>query len=178
MATKSSLDFGLRTAPDSWHAAAEEAPEGDHTPLRHKRYVGSVPVSTQVDLITSFLAALAMSSIFGTFWYLLETNDGSRDPWYAIGLGVLIAVAVRLGGGRDHADSRAVVSVLFYLSTIFVVAYLVERHYNVELWGAGSSLAGSEKNLVRYRLTEPETLGAWCLGLAASVQVSYLLRRR
>ena len=177
MATKSSLDFGLRTAPDSWHAAAEEAAEGDPLPLRQKRYVGSVPVSTQVDLITSFLAALAMSAVFGTFWYLMETNDGTRDPWFAVGLGILIAAAVRLGGGKDHADTRAVVSVLFYLSTIFVVAYMVERYYNVQLWGANSSLAGSEQNLVRYRLTEAESLGAWCLGLAATVQVSYLLRR-
>ena len=177
MVTKPSLDFGLRTAPDSWHAAAEEAPEGDPLPLRRKRYVGSVPVSTQVDLITSSLAALAMSVVFGTFWYLIETDDGTRDPWFAVGLGVLIAIAVRLGGGRDHADTRAMVSVLFYLSTILVVAYMVERHYNLQLWGSNGSLAGSEQNLVRYRLTDPETLGAWCFGLAATVQVSYLLRR-
>lgn len=177
-AGKAAFDFGLRTAPDSWHAAADDAPEGDPTPLRRKRYVGTLPVSTQMDYITSFLAALAMSAIFGTFWYLIETNRGMRNPWLAVGLGVLVAVAVRLGGGPRHPDTRAVISVVFYLSTLFVVSYLVERHYHISLWGSGSSFDGSEQGLVKFRLTQPETLVAWCIGLAATVQISYLLRRR
>ncbi len=178
MSTKTRLDFDLKTAPDSWHIAAEEGPEGDPTPLRRKRYIGTLPVATQIDFITSFLAALALSTVFGTLWYLIETKNGSRSPWMAVGLGVVIAIAVRLGGGRDHPDTRAVISVVFYLSTLLVVAYLVERHYNIALWGRHSSLAGSEQALVKYRLTEPVTLAAWCLGLAATVQLSYLLRRR
>jgi hypothetical protein len=178
METRSTYDFGLRTAPDHWQEAALEAPEGDPTPLRRKRHVGTLPVSNQMDFVTSFLAALCMAAVCGTAWYLIETNHAVRYPWLAVALGALLAVAVRLGGGRDHAETRAVMSVVFYLATLLIVAYLVERWYHIALWGPGSTLVGGERGLVRHRLTEPVTLAAWCLGLVATVQLSYLLRRR
>jgi hypothetical protein len=177
MTTRTELNFSLRNVPDTWNEAAAEAPEGDNAPLRRKRIVGQLPQRYEVDVLTATIAGLSLAVISGVTWYLLETRGAMTSPWIAVAMGVVIAMAVRLGAGRNHPEVRATISVILYLSGVFIVAYLIERHQFVRLYGGEASIAGGERGLVRDRLTQPLTLLAWSLGLFVSVQLSYILRR-
>lgn len=178
METKTEFDFSIRNVPDAWNDAAEEGPEGDAVPLRRKRVVGQIPHHYDLDLLTACLAGMSMAIVAGTSWYFLEIRNAVTTPWLAMVLGLLIAMAVRLGAGEHHAEVRATISVIFYIATIFTVAYMVERYQFVSLYGNDAVMAGSERGLVRDRLTEPVTLAAWSIGVLVTMQASYLLRKR
>lgn len=177
METTTSFDFSVRTAPDEWNTAAADAPEGDEKPLYRKRVVGDLPVRYEFDALTSSIAALAVSIAVGVSWYVLEINNALRTPWVAVILGIIIAIAVRLGAGPHVPEARATLSVIFYLGTLLTVAYMIERYQFIAVYGSEASIAGGERGLVRDRLTQPGTVAAWALGLLATIQSSYLLRR-
>ena len=170
--------FSVRTVPDSWVDAQEESGTPDPNPLPAKRAVGVVPIRGDADVLTGGLAGLAMAVVVGASWYAFESQDVVESPWLAIPVGILIALAVRLGSGADHSDVRATVSLMFYFVTVFGVAYFVEAYDYRQLYNANPDFAASQTELVRDRLTEPETMLAWAIGLLATLQTGYLLRRR
>lgn len=178
METTTSFDFSVRTAPNEWSDAAADAPEGDEKPLYRKRVVGDLPHRYEFDAVTSSISALAISIAVGVSWYVLEINEALQTPWIAVLLGLLIAVAVRLGAGPHVPEARATLSVIFYIGTLLVVAYMIERYQFVAIYGSEASIAGGERGLVRDRLTQPSTVAAWAIGLLATIQASYLLRKR
>ncbi|MFT7599385.1 MAG: hypothetical protein ACI8TP_002316 [Acidimicrobiales bacterium] len=178
METKTPFDFSVRNAPETWLEAAVEAPEGDDLPLHRKRMVGRLPARYEIDTLTACIAALAISISIGASWYLFETRNALNTPWISVVLGVFIAVAVRLGAGPDLPEVRATMSVIFYLGTILLVSYMIERTQFIQIYGSSAAIAGGERGLVRDRLTQPETVVAWGLGLLAATQLSYLLRKR
>jgi hypothetical protein len=177
MQTKTELNFSLRNVPDSWNHAAEEAPEADNSPLRRKRLVGQLPQRYDVDVLSATVAGVAMAVVSGAAWYFLEIRNAMVTPWLAAVLGLVIAMAARLGAGRHHPEVRATISVIVYLTALFTVAYMIERHQFVSPYGAEASIAGGERGLVRDRLTQPLTLLAWSVGLGITAQISYLTRR-
>lgn len=178
METKKDLNFSLRNVPDTWEEAALEGPQGDDAPLRRKRVVGKLPQRYEMDAMTAFIAGASMTIVAGAAWYFLEIDGAVVSPWLAVMMGMLIAVAVRLGAGQDHPEVRASLSVIFYLVGVFTVAYMIERHQFISLYGPEASIAGGERGLVRDRLTEPLTLAAWACGLVVAAQTSYLFKRR
>jgi hypothetical protein len=176
--TEQDLDFSVDSIPESWHEAAVEAPKAERRPLRAAGPVELLPTGISADLATASLAGLAMSIVAGYAWYELATAAGLTSPWVAVGLGVVVAVAVRLGGGAHDPQSRAVLSLLLYLATWSIVMFGISRYLFADLYGSSPSLVEYEQAFLHSRLAEPPAIVAWVAGAVASVKVSYLLRRR
>ncbi len=170
--------FSVRTVPDSWVEAQKDSGVPDPTPLTSRRSIGVVPLGGEADVLTGTLAGLAISVVVGVSWFAFESQDVVNSPWLAVLAAVLIAVGVRLGVGADHSDIRATISLIFYIVTLFVVAYFIERYDYLRVYGVPPGFQEAQTELVRDRLTEPRTLLAWSIGVFANLQTGYLLRRR
>ncbi len=178
--TNTSLDFSMGSVPDSWHDAAVDGPEMDYSPLNSakKKRLRVAPSLEQVDMVTASIAAIAMSFVGGVLWFALETRGHVDSPWLAVALGALVAAAIRLGGGRANPEMRATLAVVFYLVTLLVSIYFVERFDYILTYGSAPGLNATENAFVRDRFTDPETVLAWVAGLVVAIQVSYMTRRR
>ena len=173
-----STSFSLKTVPDTWVEAQEEAGGVDNTPIKKDRAVNVVPLREEADAITGVVAAFCMSVITGTCWYLYEINDVMTTPWLAIPVGVLIAVAVRLGSGADHSDVRATIALIFYILTVFITAFFIESHDYQLVFGRRPGFDALQTELVRDRLTQPATMLGWLVGVFAVVQTGFALSNK
>lgn len=173
-----STSFSLKTVPDTWVEAQSEAGGADNTPMKKDRAVNVVPLREEADAITGVVAAFCMSVMTGTCWYLYEINDVLTTPWLAIPVGVLIAVAVRLGSGADHSDVRATIALIFYILTVFVTAFFIESHDYELVFGRSPGFDELQTELVRDRLTQPATMIGWIAGLFAVLQTGLALSNR
>ena len=173
-----SSTFSMKTVPDSWIEAQNEAGGSDNTPLAKDRAVNVVPIRKDADVITGVVAALAMSVVTGLVWYLYESRDVLTTPWLAIPAGVLISVAVRLGSGADHGDVRATISLIFYILTVFITAFFIESHDYQLIFGYRPDFEALQTELVRDRLTQPTTMVAWVVGMIANLQTGFALNRK
>lgn len=173
-----SSTFSMKTVPESWIDAQNEAGGVDNTPLQKDRAVNVVPIRQDADVITGVVAALAMSVVTGLVWYLYESRDVLSTPWLTIPVGVLIAVAVRLGSGPDHSDVRATISLIFYILTVFMTAFFIESHDYVLVFGERPGFSELQTELVRDRLTQPITMVAWLVGMIANLQTGFALNRK
>ena len=90
----------------------------------------------------------------------------------------MIAIAVRLGGGREDVHARSMLSLLYYVATASVVVFIIARTNYLELYGSRPGLTDFEQELLHSRLTDPIAILAWLCGAAASVLVSRLFRTR
>lgn len=173
-----STTFSMKSVPESWVAAQNEAGPVDNTPLKKDRAVNVVPIRQDADALTGSVAALAMSVMCGVFWYLYETGDVGASPWLAVPIGMFIAVGVRLGTGPDHSDVRATIAMIFYFLTIFVTAFFIESHDYLLVFGERPGFSELQTELVRDRLTRPMTMVAWLAGMIATLQTGFALNRR
>jgi hypothetical protein len=173
-----STSFSLKTVPDTWVEAQEEAGGIDNTPIKNNRAVNVVPFRDEADAITGIVAAFCMSVITGTCWYLYEIEDVLTTPWLAIPVGVLIAVAVRLGSGPDHGDVRATIALIFYILTVFITAFFIESHDYQLVFGRRPGFADLQTELVRDRLTQPATMIGWIVGVFAVLQTGFALSNK
>lgn len=173
-----SSTFSMKTVPDSWIDAQNEAGGADNTPLQKDRAVNVIPIRQDADVITGVVAALAMSVVTGLVWYLYESRDVLTTPWLTIPVGVLIAVAVRLGSGADHSDVRATISLIFYILTVFMVAFFIESRDYLLVFGERPGFSELQTELVRDRLTQPTTMVAWVVGMIANLQTGFALNRK
>jgi len=107
-----STTFSMKTIPDTWVDAENDAGGADNTPLLKTRAVNVVPIRQDADALTGTVAAFSMSVITGVVWYLYESRDVVTSPWLAVPVGILIAIAVRLGTGANHGDVRATISLI------------------------------------------------------------------
>lgn len=174
MATDQDLDFSASSAPDSWFEAAAQAPKGDRRPLRQPG-MAVLPDGRTADLMTACLAATTVSGLFGVGWYLVDISNVLRSPWPAVLLGVLVALAIRFGGGRYERETRAALAALFYLVGLSTVVLLQARHAYVDIYGSASSLSVFEQELLHTRLADPWNLTAWALGLLTTIKLSLML---
>lgn len=170
--------FSMKTVPESWKEAETEAGGADTTPLRKERAVNVVPIRQDADALTGTVAALSMSVITGVVWYLYESRDVITSPWLAIPVGVLIAVAVRLGTGANHGDVRATISLIFYILTVFITAFFIESRDYLLVFGERPGFNELQTELVRDRLTQPMTMLGWVVGMIANVQTGLALNAR
>ncbi len=170
--------FSLKTIPDAWVDAQNDAGGVDNTPIKKDRAVNMVPLREEADAITGVVAAFCMSVITGTCWYLYEIEDVLTTPWLAIPVGVLIAVAVRLGSGADHSDVRASISLIFYILTVFITAFFIESHDFQLVFGERPGFGELQTELVRDRLTQPMTMLGWLAGLVANLQTTFALSNK
>lgn len=177
MGTDHDLDFSTSTAPESWFEAAAQAPKGDEQrPFVQPGVLPVLPVNNRIDLLMTALTSVAMSVVAGYAWYQMDASGTLRTPWLAVALGVLIALAVRLGGGKGDRGSRAIVAGTFYTVTLVAVTCLAARHNWTVLYG-DNGLVSFEEDLMR-RIADPITLVAWAIGGYATVKLSLLLGNR
>lgn len=173
-----STTFSMKSVPDSWVEAQHDAGGFDNTPLKMERTVNVIPIRQDADAVTGTVAALAMSVITGLVWYLGETGGAITSPWLAIPVGMLIAVAVRLGTGPDYGDLRATISVIFYILTVFITAFFIESRDYLLVFGERPGFAELQTELVRDRLTRPTTMIAWVVGMIATLQTGFALNTK
>jgi hypothetical protein len=171
------LDFSTRTAPDSWYEAAALAPKTEERAFRQASLMPVLPQSERADLLLACLTAVAMSVVCGYAWYRVDTTGSLRSPWLAVGLGIMIALSVRLGGGPADPDVRAALACGFYVVTVVAVLFLASRHTYLELYGANRELASFEQELIRTR-ADPLSVVAWISGGVAAARLSLLLGHR
>ncbi len=176
MGTDHDLDFSTSTAPESWFEAAAQAPKGEERPFTQASMLTVLPVNNRIDLLMTALTSVAMSVVAGYAWYQMDASGTLRSPWLAVALGVLIAVAVRLGGGKGDRGSRAIVAAGFYAVTLLAVTSMAARHNWTVLYG-DNGLVSFEEDLMR-RIADPITLVAWALGGFTAVKLSLLLGSR
>lgn len=172
------LDFSVGTVPDSWQQASVEAPKGDHRRPSEPSPLRLLPTGRSADLASGFLTGLVVSMISGYSWYELATSGEFTTPWVAIGLGVAVGLAVRLGAGRPDPQARAIMALLLYLATWSIVIYGISRHLFTTLYGSSPSLVEYEREFLNSRLASAPAVVAWVGGALASVKVNYLLRQR
>lgn len=170
-----STTFSMKSVPDTWVDAENEAGGSDNSPLVKHRAVSVVPIRQDADALTGSVAALAMSVITGVCWYLYESRDVVTSPWLAVPVGVLIAIAVRLGTGPNHGDVRATISLIFYILTLFITAFFIESRDYLLVFGTRPGFGELQTELVRDRLTQPATMVAWVFGLMANLQTGFAL---
>jgi len=167
--------FSMKSIPDTWVDAENEAGGSDSSPLKKHRAVRVVPIRQDADVLTGSVAALCMSVITGVVWYLYESQDVITTPWLAVPAGVLIAIAVRLGTGPNHSDVRATISLIFYILTVFITAFFIESRDYLLVFGERPGFDGLQTELVRDRLTQPSVMVAWLFGLFANLQTGFAL---
>ncbi len=173
-----STTFSMKSIPDTWVEAENEAGGADSTPLLKTRAVNVVPIREDADAITGSVAALAMSVMTGLVWYLYESRDVVTSPWLAVPVGVLISVAVRLGTGANHSDVRATISLIFYILTVFITAFFIESRDFLLVFGQRPDFYELQTELVRDRLTQPGTMIAWISGMFATLQTGFALNAK
>lgn len=173
-----STTFSMKSIPDTWVAAENEAGGPDNTPLLKTRAVNVVPIREEADAITGTVAALTMSVMTGLVWYLYESRDVITSPWMAIPVGVLISIAVRLGTGAHHSDVRATISLIFYILTVFITAFFIESRDFLLVFGQRPDFYELQTELVRDRLTQPNTMIAWLFGMFATLQTGFALSNK
>jgi hypothetical protein len=174
--TPDSLDFSPRSVPESWVEAAADAPSyGDPRRRRNQSTRHTLPVSTSLDLFTACLAAGAASIVSGYAWYELHLG-GFTTPWITVAIGLIIATAIRLGGGSEDIQTRGILGLLIYLLTTTIVISLITRATYVDLYGTNPGLEGFEQELFNGRLTDPLAIAAWVLGGALAAVTARVLR--
>lgn len=175
MTSPGHTDFSTEAIPDSWSEAAGQAPGGDGNALAKMTRLTTPLARGSVDLFTACLGTAAVSIVAGYGWYQLQ-ESGVVTPWIAVALGGVIALSVRLGGGRDDPQTRGMLSLLFYVATASTVIYLVARGNYINLYGTTPNLKEIENELLHSRLTDPVAVVAWFGGATASVWISRALR--
>jgi hypothetical protein len=137
-----------------------------------------IPVTGRhTDPFIALLAGLAMAMVVGLAWFLLEAAGAISSPWVVAVSGLLIGVAVRLGGGPYDPPVRAAISLLVFLVTTLVVSFLVVRH-QLALVDPDLPWAFEERMFVRNRVLEPGYALATAAGSWLAIQVNYLWARR
>ena len=177
------LNFSVRNVPDSWHAAAEEAPKSDSTGSRQPtRSRHRIPTGTRPDLVTGALSGLAMTIVAGAAWYLNDINAKFTSIpavfVFSIVFGALVAVAVRIGAGPAGPEMRVGIGAALYLSGLFFIAFFVAREQFGALNRRSPSFNEVETLATDLYLSNVFTLAAWIVGLGVMSWTTFALKHR
>ncbi|MEZ5377598.1 MAG: hypothetical protein R2733_13915 [Acidimicrobiales bacterium] len=177
--TQIDTNYSMRTAPESWMEAAEASEiVHDPTPLGRKRVMAEVPSREQPDMVSATIFGGIVALAGGWLWYRYEVDTLTQLAWLAPLIGAAIAVAVRIAGGARHSDVRATLASVLYLLMVLSVAYMVERTQFAATYGTSSEYFNSDTALLRHRISEPQTISFWLLGLIGTIHLSYMLGKR
>lgn len=134
-------------------------------------------ISRRADTLGALLAGVAMALTVGVAWFALEMDGTITSPWVVSGAGLLIGIAVRLGGGPFEPAVRAVISLLVFVVTTLAVSFLVVR-YQLREMDPDLPLAFEEHVFVRNRVLAPAYAAASAVGAYLTIQLNYLRARR
>jgi hypothetical protein len=180
--SESNLDFSVRNVPESWTAAADEAPESSNDPILNRSGFRRLPTGSRPDLVTGALSGIAMTVIAGAAWYLNSVNAvfTGRGVVFVLSvmLGALIAVAVRLGAGPAGPELRVGVGAGLYVTAVLGIAFAVSREQYTALNRRSPTLGQVEDLVTTFYLNDMVTIGAWIAGFVVMAYTTFALKRR
>ncbi len=176
--TDSKTTFSVRDIPESWVDAAAEGPVGSPGPLVERRRSGRrLPTGAKPDLVTGALTGIAMTVISGAAWFTVDLSGTYTGPWLAVLLGVLVAIAVRLGSGPAGPEMRMTVGAALYIAGVLATTAVIVRTTYTNLYGRAPSAGQIEDIITSDYVTRPLVVLAWVTGLAVMAWTSFTLKK-
>ncbi len=170
-------DLSMRTTPKEWFEAERDSPQDPAWAKQRVKVNHTVaPIPRKVNATTLFLSGLVAILITGAAWSAAELLGLFESPWLTIPAGLLIALIVRAGCGREDPGGRATVGGIAYLITLLIVLGLLTRREIFEIYGNTADVVILEQNLFRRRFTGVDQLAAYVLGWGMTWFASIWLR--
>ncbi len=169
-------DLSMSRTPRSWFEAEQQSPQDSHWSNRRVKPKNPVTVlPRKVNTASLFLAGLVAVLVTGAAWATTEMLGLFGSPWLTIPAGMLIALIIRAGCGRDDAEGRATVAAIAYLITLLIVLGLLTRREIHEIYGNTTDVLIIEENLFRRRFSRLDQLAAYAIGWAMTWYASIWL---
>lgn len=172
------LDFSIKGAPASWldNEADQDESETVWRPKRkkHLTHLKGKPA----DVFTGATVMLLLGSVCGYAWYEGQLQENSPLAVWAIPIGILYAIVIRLASGKGDPDIRSMLSAIFYAVTVFGSAYMVIRHDFILIYGHEPGPSDIDHFMIRDRLQQPRVILSWAAGFWATIHVSYMTHGR
>lgn len=176
MTKPNKLDIFAQEVPAEWVDAAEDSGTvQDNTPLTSRKTPTFLPGGDFVDTSSLLFLTAAVSIASGVGWYVLETWFDVSSPWLVTAIGVLIAVACRVGGGPSNPGIRAVIGLIFYGITSVGAGMGLARHRFIDLYRSIPSSQELESQFLLDHATTGTSIFAAILGGVAVVALSLFL---
>ena len=173
------LDFSIRTAPSTWVDSETQPADQDYTPKSGKRNAPKVHLGQKrADVFTGSVLMTLVSALVASIWYAGQLQETSALAAWAIPIGLLYALVMRLGAGSGDPDMRSMVCAVFYAATVFGVTYFVTRDEFRTVYGYEPAPGDIDHWLMRSRFDEPTVILSWVGGFWATIHMSYLLAAR
>ncbi len=170
-------DLSMSKTPRAWFEAERESPQSSEFSAKRVRQTTTVAVMPRkVNAVSLFLAGLVATLVTGSAWATAEMLGLFESAWLTIPAGLLIALIVRAGCGRDDAEGRATTAAIAYLITLLIVLGFLTRREIHEIYGDTTDVLILEENLFRRRFSRVEQLAAYVIGWAATWFGSIWLR--
>ncbi len=164
-----SHDLSMRSTPKEWFEAERESPQDPEWAKTRVTTGHTVnPIPRKASPASLFLSGVVAVLLTGSAWSAAELLGLSETPWLTIPAGILIALIVRAGCGREDAEGRATVSAIAYLITLLIVLGLLTRREIFEIYGSEADVVILEENLFRRRFSRVDQLAAYVIGWAAT----------
>lgn len=170
-------DLSMRNTPKEWFEAEQESPQDpEWAKSRVKTSHTVAPIPRKVGAGTLFLSGVVAILVTGAAWAAAELLGLFETPWLTIPAGILIALIVRAGCGRDDPEGRATASAIAYVITLLIVLGVLTRQEIHEVYGNTTDVILLEQNLFRRRFSGLDQLAAYVIGWAATWFGSIWLR--
>ncbi|MEM8922911.1 MAG: hypothetical protein AAGD35_05370 [Actinomycetota bacterium] len=171
MGSPQQTNFSNQPIPQSWTDAAMEAPQAASPFQAHHHHPHRMRVvpGKGIDLFAASFSALATSMVTGFSWFVLS-GWGLNTPWLALGVGLGIALVLRMAGGKGDVTLRIALSLMFYILTAGVIMLLITIRDYQALYSVTPSLAQLEDELIHGTLA---TIWTW-MALASGGVVAFI----
>lgn len=170
-------DLSMSKTPPEWFEAERQSPQApEFSAKRMKQNTTVAVMPRKVNAMSLFLAGLVATLVTGSAWAAAEMLGLFESAWLTIPAGLMIALIVRAGCGRDDAEGRATAAALAYLITLLIVLGFLTRREIHEIYGDTSDVLLLEENLFRRRFSRVEQLAAYVIGWAVTWFGSIWLR--
>lgn len=170
-------DLSMRKVPREWFEAEQESPQtGEFSPNRVKQNTTVAVMPRKISATALFLAGLVATLVTGSAWATAEMLGLFESAWLTIPAGLLIALIIRAGCGRDDAEGRATTASIAYLITMLIVLGVLTRREIHEIYGNAADVLILEENLFRRRFSRIDQLAAYAIGWAVTWFGSIWLR--
>lgn len=167
----------MKSTPREWLEAEQQSPQDERWSAKKPKTMTTVAVLPRKVTATSmFLSALVATVVTGSAWAAAELLGLFGTPWLTIPAGLLIALIVRAGCGRNDAEGRATTASIAYLITLLIVLGLLTRQEVYEIYGDTTDVLIIEENLFRRRFSRVDQLISYVTGWVVTWFASKWLR--
>lgn len=170
-------DLSMSKTPREWYEAEEQSPQDSGFSAKRVKPTTTVAVlPRKVNAASLYLSGLVAVLVTSSAWAGAEMLGLFGTPWLTVPAGLLTALIVRAGCGRDDAQGRATVAAIAYLITLLIVLGFLTRREIHEIYGDTTDVLIIEENLFRRRFSRIDQLAAYAIGWATTWFGSIWLR--